>query len=46
MESTQPFESEDEGFTVVTKKNLKENPPKIITPMGHLRTIILAKKLR
>ena len=28
MESTQPSESEDEGFTVVTKKNLKRKSPK------------------
>ena len=28
MESTQPSETEDEGFTVVTKKNLKRKSPK------------------
>ena len=28
MESTQPSESEDEGFTVMTKKNLKRKSPK------------------
>ena len=28
MESTQPSETEDEGFTVVTKKYLKRKSPK------------------
>ena len=27
MESTQPFEAEDEGFTVVTKKKFKKKSP-------------------